>query len=145
MKKLFIGALMSLMALSTFAQNDERKVKTPEERATMRAEKLQTALELSDEQTKKVEAAILVKMTSAKEIRAKHKEDKEAMKKEMRPVRDAFQASMKEILTTEQYTKWEEMKKNSRGKAKAHRGNCHKKCEKSKKIGSERKQNLETE
>jgi periplasmic protein CpxP/Spy len=145
MKKLMIGALMSLMALSTFAQRGERVERTLEERAAMRAEKMKTELELSDEQTVKVEAAFLTKMTKSKELRAKYAEDKETQKKEMRQVHAEFKASMKEFLTDEQIAKWNEMKKANHKKAKCHPGKCHKPGEKPQKKPTNRKQNLEVE
>jgi hypothetical protein len=145
MKKLLVGALMSIMALSTFAQTTEREHKSPQEKAALRAEKMKTQLGLTDEQTKKVETAILVKMTKAKEIRTKHAEDKEAIRKEMLPVNEQFKATMKEILTAEQYAQWQEMKKAHRGKGKACNGTCEKHCHKPKKAPSNKKQNLEVE
>jgi periplasmic protein CpxP/Spy len=145
MRKLMIGALMSVMTLSTFAQRGERVERTPEERAAMRAEKMKTALELSDEQTKKVEVALLTKMTKSKEIRTKYAEDKETLKKEMRPVHKEFKASMKEILSETQFTKWNEMKKNHHRKGKPHKAKYHKPGDKPEKKPSDRKQNLEVE
>lgn len=111
MKKLMIGALMSLFALITFAQEQERIHKTSEEKASMRANEMQLSLSLSDDQSKRVELAFLTKMTKAKEIRAKYPLDKELVKKEMRPVTAQFKSTMKEILTEEQFVKWQEMKK----------------------------------
>lgn len=109
-----IGALMSVMAIGTFAQKQDRVQKSPEEMAAMRAERMKTELALSDEQTTKVASAILVKMTKSKELRTKYAEDKEALKKEMRPVHQAFRTTMKEILTEEQFAKWQENKKKER-------------------------------
>jgi periplasmic protein CpxP/Spy len=140
MKKLMIGALMSLMALSTFAQRGERVERTLEERAAMRAEKMKTELELSDEQTVKVEAAFLTKMTKSKELRAKYAEDKETQKKEMRLVHSEFKTSMKEILSTEQFAKWQEMKKAQRENRKNHHSKRHNPSEKNKNTRSDRTQ-----
>lgn len=140
-----IGALMSVMALSTFAQKGERIERTPEERAAMRAEKMKTALELTDEQTKKVEAAFLNKMNKSQELRTKHAEDKETLKKEMRPVHKEFKASIKNILSDEQYAKWQELKKNEHRKGKACHEKCNKSGEKCQKKPSDRKQNLDIE
>lgn len=111
MKRIMIGVLMSVMAMSTYAQTQERVQKSPEELAALRAERLKISLELTDDQTKKVESALLLKMTKSKEIRAKYPEDRDAAKKEMRPIQQQFKATMKEILTEEQYLKWQEMKK----------------------------------
>ncbi len=130
MKKWMIGALMSVMALSTFAQKGERLEKTPEEWAAMRAEKMKAYLELSDEQTKKVELAVLTKMTSSKEVRAKNAEDKENLKKEMRPIHEQFKSSIKEILTAEQQTMWQEMRKTHHKKGHFHHRKCFKTDEK---------------
>jgi hypothetical protein len=145
MKKLMIGALMSVMALSTFAQKGERVERTLEERAAMRAEKLKTALELSEEQTLKVEAAFLTKMTKSKEIRAKHTEDKETLKKEMRPVQTEFKATMKEILSEEQFAKWQELKKNHQHNRKGNYDKSKRPVEKQNRTPANHKQNLEAE
>jgi periplasmic protein CpxP/Spy len=114
MKRIMIGVLMSVMAMSTYAQKQERVHKSPEEIAAKRAEHMKSELGLSDEQTKKVEAAWLVKMTKSKDLRTTHADNKETLKKEMRPVHQAFRTSMKEILTKEQFAKWQENKKKER-------------------------------
>ncbi len=145
MKKLVMGALMSIFALSTFAQTQERVQKSPEELAALRAERLKTSLELTDDQTKKVESALLLKMTKSKEVRAKYPEDKEAAKKEMLPIHQQFKASMKEILTEEQFVKWQEMKKKHHKKGKGKYDKSKRPSEKPKKEPSNRQQNLEVE
>jgi Spy/CpxP family protein refolding chaperone len=86
----------------------------PAERAKARTEKLKAELSLDDKQTVQVEAALLTKMTKMKEVRAKHKEDKTAMRNAVKPINEEFRKNMQAILTPEQQAKWKENKQEKR-------------------------------
>ena len=77
--------------------------RTPEERATAMSDKVAKDLSLNDDQKKKVYAAVLVREQKRKEVMDKGGDDPRAA---MKPVADAFDASMKTILTPAQYTQW---------------------------------------
>jgi hypothetical protein len=145
MKKLIIGALISVMTLSTYAQTTERIERTPEERASARTEKLKVYLELSEEQSSELKTVFLEKITKTEEIRSKHPGDKEAIRNEMRPVQKDFRASMQEILTDEQYEKWVGTKKAHLQKGYAHKRACNKPGAQPQKAPQERKQVLDIE
>ncbi len=118
MKKLIFSIAAAVFAVSSFAQTSPKTEKTPEEMASKRAEKLKTELSLSDDQKAKVQAALLERITKVKEIKAKYPNDKKAANKEIKPVLLKFRENMKSTLTAEQYTKWEESKKNAKAKRK---------------------------
>jgi protein CpxP len=121
MKKIILSLVAIVFAVGAFAQKGPKSEKTAEEMANKRADKLKTELSLSDEQRAKVYQAHLDKMTKMKAIKDKNLEDKKAAAKEMKPVRDSFQANMKSILTADQYNKWEAAKKNEQATRKEKR------------------------
>jgi periplasmic protein CpxP/Spy len=129
MKKIILSLFAILFAIGAFAQKGPKTEKTLEEMATKRADKLKTELSLTDEQRTKVYQAHFDKMTKMKAIKAKNLEDKKAIAKEMKPVNDSFQANMKSILTTDQFTQWEVAKKNEQATRKEKRKERAKKSE----------------
>lgn len=126
--------MMMLLTVVGFSQNtsatlsENAKVKmSMEEELQMKVNRLGDKLELSDEQEAKIYALKLEKakkreaLTDAK--KAEMKKNKDAFKTD----RENYNARMKEILTADQYVKWEQMKKD---KKKHHKG---KKFDKNKK------------
>jgi hypothetical protein len=65
-------------------------------------------LGLNDDQKKKVYDAALVRAQKMKEVMEKDGDDHTDRKAQMKPLMDAFDASMKTILNPEQYKKWKE-------------------------------------
>lgn len=110
---------MVAMASMSMAQGKKGGDFDPADRAEKRAEKLKVELNLDDQQTTQVEAALLTKLTQTKEIRVKHATDKVAMRGAMKPVNEAFRKSMKSILTEEQVEKWKEVKQDKRKEIRA--------------------------
>lgn len=130
-------ALFLLFGLSAFGQHDRsprhgKEVElTPEQRATLHAKKLTLALDLSTTQQQKVQDVFL----SEEEARPARKasfqgpdstlQDPQRKYERMNQRLDAMIAhkqEMKEILTQEQYAKWEKMHSK-----KGHRHRHHKK------------------
>lgn len=107
-----------VFAVSSFAQDAPKTQKTPEELANKRADKLKTELALSDDQRAKVYAAVLDRITKVRAIRAKYPNNKKGAQKEIKPINEAFQTTLKGILTPEQITKWEALKKAQKEKRK---------------------------
>ncbi len=118
MKKLMLTIVAAVFAVGSFAQDAPKTPKTPEEVANKRADKLKTELALTDDQRAKVYAAELDRITKVRAIRAKYPTDKKAARKEIKPVNDAFQTTLKGILTAEQITKWEALKAKAKEKRK---------------------------
>lgn len=84
----------------------------PAMRGRPNVEQIAKELSLTDEQKSKVKAALedqQAKMKALREDTSLSQEDKKAKAKELR---EGMHAKMKEILTPEQLTKWQEMQKN---------------------------------
>jgi protein CpxP len=120
MKKIIFSLAAILLAAGVYAKDSTKVKKSPEEMAGKRADKLKTELSLSDDQRSKVYAALLETISKKQAIRERYKgsSDKKAMKAEMRSVHEGFDTSMKSILTSEQYTKWAEIKEKQKEKHK---------------------------
>jgi len=86
----------------------------PGQRAEMmraRMEKLIQELGLSDEQKGKVREAMKEQAQAVQELRDL---DPEARREKMKELRGSMEAKMKEILTAEQYAKWEKLREQLR-------------------------------
>ncbi len=127
------NVLIIFMVLTTFAinaQNDtqgkrenRREMKenfTPEQKAELRAKQMVLELDLSVDQQKRVEKLFLEmgKNKTARPDNSKEmtSEEKYAAKNAMLDRRIAFKKQLKEILTEEQMTKWENAVHHSRKK-----------------------------
>jgi len=119
MKKVLLSIVAAVFAVSSFAQDGGSGSKTPEQIATQKADKLKTELGLSDDQRSKIYAILLENTAKIQAIKAKYPNDKKAAKAEIRPLRQAADQSIKSILTPEQITKWEALKKAQKEKHKA--------------------------
>jgi methionine-rich copper-binding protein CopC len=117
-KTAFMMACMSLFMLvsvSSFAQ-EKMQHKTPEEKAKMMSDKMKTELTLSDEQYQKVQT---INLDFANKTSAVPKDgDKSAWMSKMKECNEARSKSLKEVLTPDQFTKYETIKKEMRGKIK---------------------------
>ncbi|WP_299461849.1 multiple ligand-binding protein 1 [uncultured Microscilla sp.] len=114
-----LGVLSLLMVLlvnaTSYAQRGRRGNNlTAEQRAEKAAKRLTKKLGLNADQTAQVQAANL-KMQTAKDA-ARTTRDRAAMKS----ASEAYRTELKTILTSEQYSKFEQMKK--RKKRKGRRG-----------------------
>ena len=120
--------LMSVFCVTlSYAQQGEKSKRAPEERAAKRIEMMKKSLGLTDEQAAKVQEAQKQLFEDMKQIRAKGEGNRE----EMKTKRDAFEAQLKTILTSEQYQKFQDQRKNMRKEMhkKMHKG-CQGGCQK---------------
>lgn len=124
---LLVGFTATAIAQTATSKGNGQNKKTPEERATNYANKLEKELGLSGEQKTKVHDLALARANKMKELRDKYKDqDKKVWKEERKKVRDEFHNGMKSTLSPEQYAKWiemqkkkaENMKEKGKGKAK---------------------------
>lgn len=101
-----------LLSPSLYAQdlNGDDPKKTPEQRATDRTEKMTSELELNAAQRTRVQA---VNLTFTQALAAKKEEgaDKDAMRTKAKALKVQRDAELKGILTPEQFTKMEELRK----------------------------------
>ena len=114
MKKVILSAAM--IAFGTFAMAQQNKMMRKMDPAQMeqkRAEKLQsmkTELNLSDAQVAKIRTLQDEKMAQRKANEPKMQAERKAKMDAMKQKRDNWNNEMKQILTPEQYAKWEQKK-----------------------------------
>lgn len=126
--KHILTLLLALTTLGAFAQNTNKggskPHKTPEERATAYANRMEKELTLTAEQKTKVHDLALTRAQKMDQLREQYKgQDKKVWQAERKKARDEFHAGMKSVLSPEQFTKWEEQQKkkaaqSAKGKAK---------------------------
>lgn len=131
MKKLLIALVAMILTTGVFAQDQngqggprQRREFNPEEMATRRADRLKETLSLTDEQYKKIKEYYTEQGKAQQEQMKKMMEggqqgqrmDREAMMKEMEARRAAETKALKEILTEDQYKKYEEAEKEMRAR-----------------------------
>lgn len=108
-------ALFMLVSVSSFSQ-EKMQHKTPEEKAKMLSDKMKTDLTLSDEQFQKVQT---VNLDFATKTSALPKDgDKSAWKDKMKSLDEDRSKSLKEILTPDQFSKYEKNRSEMKEKMK---------------------------
>jgi len=137
MKKLFIAALL-FVGIASFAQDadmdqkpprEQRERLTPEQRNEKQLKKLTSELTLNAKQQEQVKQLLAERSAKSEKLRDARKEQresgtkltaeqKEAFKKEMMTEKDANDAKMKGILTTDQYTKWKTIQEENKDKVR---------------------------
>ncbi len=117
---LFFFALL-FVNVSVYAQGRGQRMGPPNaEQRAKNLDELAAKLELTAEQKTKVSE---VEETLFAEIQKVRKEgDRESMREKMRGLRDNHAAAMKEILSEEQFKKWEEIQKEKRQNRKPRGG-----------------------
>lgn len=119
MKKLTMALLLVLMAgVTAFAQETKTKERpTAEERAQKQTDMMAEKLELSDSQKAQI---LAINLENAKKREAEmeaRKAEMEARKEQMQAMKEGLKAqdeAIKEVLTEEQRSKWEELKESQR-------------------------------
>lgn len=108
-----------ITTISMFGQTQTTKQssKSPEERTEKIVAKMKTDLALSDDQISKLKPLILKREQQRKEIHEKMDDAKDDARKAMKESEEEF----KKILTSEQYEKLRQMRKEMRGKH-SHKG-----------------------
>ena len=114
MKTLKITAVALFMAITNLvcAQGMEVKAKTAEEKASFETKELAEKLGLNADQQKTVSTAALTRIKEIATNKEKYKDDKEGFKTARKQSNQAFETSVKSILTPEQKTKYEQMLKD---------------------------------
>ncbi|MBC7523889.1 MAG: hypothetical protein H7239_05570 [Flavobacterium sp.] len=133
MKNLFLAVIISLGITSYAQENQERQKKSPEERTEKQVESLIKELALNQKQVVQVKQLLFDQEKKREELKAKFKatrtdgvkptpEQRAEMKKIMQDNQNAFKTSMKNILTADQYTKWEQKLEEKKDKMKERMG-----------------------
>ncbi len=117
MKKLIAFFVVGLLSTTlTFAQNDQRR--SPEERAQRQTEQLTKELNLSTEQAEKVKALSDERMKQMQEMRANGARPD---RQKMQELQENYEAKLKPVLTTEQWTKYEKIREEQRNRMRDRR------------------------
>lgn len=114
MKKILI-LIVAVIASLTVATAQTASNKHHVHRANHRAGHLTEKLGLTAEQKQKVHALSVDFASKVEAAKSKNAEPAK-LKKEIKAIRKDFKSQMKTILTVEQYTKWEKLKKESKKK-----------------------------
>jgi len=121
------AAMMMGVAVSAQEKKERPEPLKPEQRAELRVKQMDLALDLNDKQQKEIQKLMLDRSKKAEQFKAQHKANREAGKKMSADERFAMSSKalderiamrdeMKKILSAEQFTKWENMRKVHNGK-----------------------------
>ncbi len=118
---MILGSLLILTTISLRAQEPKEKL-TAAERTSKITERMKKALNLTDEQAKKVLAVNQDFATKMEKQRELNKEDRKNGRDEMKKIDDDQDARMKEILTTDQYKTYLELKERRKNNERQGKG-----------------------
>lgn len=131
--KKLVFVITLLVTFGVSAQNRKEKINaTPEERATMRTEKLSEKLSLDENQKKKVKEIFVAQQkenmavreeikAEREKVRAEREKARAEMKETMKKQHEELKAKLKPVLSEEQFKKWEAMQNENMNKAKERR------------------------
>lgn len=128
MKKVLIicGLLFSVITFAK-AQDGERKMPTPEERAERSATQLTKKLNLTEDQKSKVKTIFLDQASAMMKAREESKGDREAVMAKMKTINDANDVKINALLNDEQkkaFAEWQaERKENMKNRGGRGAGN----------------------
>ena len=126
MKKLVV-VMTLFVTFGISAQDRKEKFKnaTPEERVSMRTEKISEKLSLDETQKNKVKEIFTAQQkenaVEREEMKANREKERAEMKETMKKQQEELKAKLKPILTEEQYKKWEAMQNENMEKLKERR------------------------
>ncbi|MDR5591980.1 hypothetical protein [Christiangramia sp. SM2212] len=127
MKKL-ITVVFLFLGISVFAQERgaARAEISQDEMATLRAKRLVMQLDLNTDQEEKLKKLFAKRIEANKELKEEIQKNKDAdraekaeMRKERMEMNEEQKAELREILTEEQYIKWEQLQEKRRKGRKA--------------------------
>jgi Spy/CpxP family protein refolding chaperone len=124
-KKSIVFMLVSLFTIGISAQRPDKKARvTPEERASKQTEIMAKQLELTEEQQAKVKEINLKYSQQTANHEQQAKDELKKSREDFKSLFEAKDAELKQVLTPEQYQKWQEkrkdLRKNFEGKFKKH-------------------------
>lgn len=96
--------------------------KTPAQKADHKAAKMAKELGLTADQEAKIEQLMLARQQESDAFKAKYGNNKQAGRAEMKAAHERYTAQFKQILTPEQFAKFDQMKNEHHGKGQAQGG-----------------------
>ena len=106
LKSLIVLGLIVMGSTASFAQ-EERKQKTPEEKAQRMTQKMSENLSLSEEQAAELEGVNIQFVNDLMAVKSDESMEKESKKAKLSELKTNHDSKLKEILTEEQYTQYE--------------------------------------
>jgi Spy/CpxP family protein refolding chaperone len=114
-KKSIVFALASLFVIAVSAQRpDKKSTITAEERASRQTEMMTKQLDLTEEQQAKVKEIHLKHSQQMADHKKQATEAKKQNRENMKTQMEAKDAELKQVLTPEQYEKWQTKKQENR-------------------------------
>ena len=111
-KKSLVLVLVSLFVFSVSAQRPDRNSKmTPEDRAAKQTEMMAKQLDLTADQQAKIQAINLKYSQQMATKQSQAKEDRQQNMENMKTQMEAKNAEIKQVLTPEQFDKWQAQRK----------------------------------
>jgi periplasmic protein CpxP/Spy len=132
MKKIFVSfALLMAFAVASFAQATATAPEAPKGRGKgkgqaqmeKRGDNMKTQLGLTDDQAAKVKDLGNATKGKLKAVKSDNSVGKDQKKAQLKQINDEHEASMKGILSADQFTKWQNFRKEERQKMKDMKGN----------------------
>ena len=126
MKKVFLAVIM-FVGITTFAQEKKEKradkeKMTSEQKVNFMVKKMTTDLTLNEKQVEKVRVLVTNQVekreTKKGELKENDIKNKAEMKTEIEANQTNMSVEMKKILTTDQFSKWENIRKERKEKLK---------------------------
>lgn len=131
--KNLITLMILISSITSFAQEkgERRSEMSDVEMASLHAKRLTMQLDLNEEQEAKLKELYTEQIKDRRELMQERREEREEIRKEMTKERskmreeqmeisEKHKARMKEILTAEQFTKWEQLQEKRRKGRKIH-------------------------
>lgn len=118
-KHLILSATVLAFTMAVFsaqAQGRGQENNTPESKAHKSAEQLKTKLGLSDEQRDKVYDLNLSTIKDTRSLKVEKRNNMSGMKDGYIEIHEAYDKSMKTILSAEQYTGWKKIQSEARAR-----------------------------
>lgn len=128
MKKILCltAGLLLLLAFSVHAQQrgtrGTREQLTPEQQATRVVERLTKELQLTEQQQTTLKTWYTASFKNRKEIMEKNRDDRQAIREKMQKEREANEAQLKKVLTSEQYKTYQANEAKRRQELQQRRG-----------------------
>lgn len=114
--KNLITAMFLFFSITLIAQepNSPRAEMSNEEMATLGAKRLAMQLDLNAQQEEELKTFYVKQMDARRKLMEKSKGERDEMKKERMEMNEEQKEELREILTDEQYVKWEQLQEKRR-------------------------------
>ena len=118
MKKLILSLVaVAIVSASGMAQEKQKPMKTPEEKAARQVDKMDRELTLTADQKAKIKEIILKRDLAREDLFKKYPEKNDAFREENKKLNNESEKEIKAILTPEQIEKQKQIREQGKNKA----------------------------